>query len=72
MATTMQYNAVLFNLDGTLIDSAPDLNQTLHDLLAEHHRSIYLAERLHHVHYGARKLPILDFANILAKPMEDL
>lgn len=42
----MRFNAVLFDLDGTLVDSAPDLAGALNDLRAQHGREALAYESL--------------------------
>lgn len=61
-----KYQAILFDLDGTLIDSAPDLAKTLNDMLAKRNRSpIAYASIRPLVSYGARKLLDLGFGENL-------
>lgn len=58
----MKYDAILFDLDGTLIDSAPDLIQTLNDMLAAYQRPQQPAEALRpYVSYGSSQLLKLGF-----------
>lgn len=59
----MKYEAILFDLDGTLIDSAPDLLITLDELLAEYGRAPCVHEDYRqYVSEGSRKLLALGFA----------
>ncbi len=49
--------AVLFDLDGTLVDSAPDIAEALNDLMLENARPVYsLAEVKHMVGEGVHRL----------------
>lgn len=53
----MPLNAIIFDLDGTLIDSAPDLRRACNKLLAMHQRrSITMEETKKFVGNGAAKL----------------
>lgn len=55
--------AVLFDLDGTLLDTAPDFVLTLNELLARHNRPSIAPERIRNtVSQGARALVTLGFA----------
>lgn len=55
-------NTVLFDLDGTLVDTAPDLAATLNDLLAEQQQpSLPFADIRPHVSHGASALVSLGF-----------
>lgn len=54
---------VLFDLDGTLIDTAPDFTLVVNKLLAEHNREALSHEAIHHnVSNGARALVKTAFA----------
>ena len=58
----MKYQAILFDLDGTLVDSAPDLINTLNDILIEHGRKPCAdASYSQYVSIGSRKLLELGF-----------
>ncbi len=58
----MKYEAILFDLDGTLLDSAPDLVVTLNDLLSEFQRPTYTVDDLRqYVSYGSTKLLEMGF-----------
>jgi N-acetyl-D-muramate 6-phosphate phosphatase len=60
---------VLFDLDGTLLDTAPDLGATLNALLLEHGLPILPHERIRpHVSRGSRALVTLGFG--AASPAE--
>lgn len=59
----MRFEAILFDLDGTLIDSAPDLVQTLNDMLAEHGRPLQqAADLLPYMSYGSTPMLEVGFA----------
>ncbi len=45
----MKYQAILFDLDGTLIDSAPDLIATLNDLLISYSRPTVDVDKVRHL-----------------------
>lgn len=69
----MKYDAILFDLDGTLIDSAPDLIQTLYDLLEEYQRPLPAAENLRPlVSYGSTKLLQVGFQENYPLPFDNL
>lgn len=52
-----RYEAYLFDLDGTLVDSAPDLHQTLNRILeAESLNAVTLEEVRNFIGEGARRL----------------
>lgn len=54
--------AVLFDLDGTLLDTAPDFILTLNEMLARHKKPSIAAERIRNtVSQGARALVTLGF-----------
>lgn len=58
----MKYQAILFDLDGTLIDSAPDLVQTLNDMLVAYQRPQQRLDDLRpYVSQGSTKLLQLSF-----------
>lgn len=60
----MKYDAILFDLDGTLIDSAPDLLATLNDLLQEYNRpTCSVTDFRQYVSYGSTKLLSMGFGN---------
>ncbi|MBX6321927.1 MAG: phosphoglycolate phosphatase [Rhodospirillaceae bacterium] len=64
--------AVLFDLDGTLVDSAPDLHASLNQLLAEHDRpAVTLADVRHIVGDGAAKMIERGFGLTGAPPTAD-
>jgi len=51
------YAGYLFDLDGTLVDTAPDLHRALnHALTAHGHRAVSLAHTRHWVGHGARAM----------------
>lgn len=59
-----KYQAILFDLDGTLIDSAPDLAKTLNDMLAKRNQAAVPYEKIRPlVSYGSSKLLDLAFAD---------
>lgn len=59
----MKYDAILFDLDGTLIDSAKDLVQSLNDLLAEYGELPCATDAFRqYVSYGSTKLLEKGFA----------
>ncbi len=59
---TEQPGAVLFDLDGTLADTAADMGRALNRLLADHHRPALSAERIRpHVSNGARAMVHIGF-----------
>lgn len=69
----MKYEAILFDLDGTLIDSAPDLVATLNELLEAYHRPLQTLEALRaYVSYGSSKLLELGFLGDYPMAFEDL
>ena len=54
MATRPKLKTILFDLDGTLVDTAPDLSETLNRLLIRHHKPALSAESIRpHVSNGA-------------------
>jgi len=54
--------AVLFDLDGTLLDTAPDFVLTLNEMLSRHEKPCIAAERIRNtVSQGARALVTLGF-----------
>lgn len=58
----MKYAAILFDLDGTLVDSAPDLVNTLNDLLADYQRPQQPFHAVRdYVSYGSTKLLEIGF-----------
>lgn len=58
-------NAVLFDLDGTLVDTAPDFYTTLDALLSRHHRPLMPHTVIReHVSNGSRALTQLAFPEI--------
>lgn len=58
----MKYEAILFDLDGTLIDSAPDLIQTLNAMLVEHGKApCSVKDFRQYVSYGSTKLLEMGF-----------
>ncbi|MGY0399198.1 MAG: HAD family hydrolase [Ostreibacterium sp.] len=57
----MKYEAILFDLDGTLIDSAADLVQTLNDLLNDYHRPPVTENLFPFISIGTNKLLALGF-----------
>lgn len=62
---------VLFDLDGTLVDTAPDLIGTLNTLLVQRgYRPVAVAESKHLVGRGARALLEHGFAEAGARPEE--
>ncbi|WP_424971347.1 phosphoglycolate phosphatase [Dinoroseobacter sp. S76] len=53
----MRYKAVVFDLDGTLVDSAPDMRRAINGMLEERgRRTLSLAEAVSFVGSGARVL----------------
>ncbi|MPV86682.1 HAD family hydrolase [Ostreibacterium oceani] len=64
-----RFDAILFDLDGTLIDSAPDLIQTLNDLLTHYQRPLVASELLRQqVSYGSTRLLEIGFAGDYPTP----
>ncbi len=62
----MALRALLFDLDGTLLDTSGDLGGALNTLLADHHREpLPLAQIRPHVSNGANALVKLGFGNEL-------
>lgn len=69
----MKYDAILFDLDGTLIDSAPDLIKTLNDILLDHGRQPAAdVSYSQYVSHGSRKLLELGFAGDYPRPFDEL
>ncbi len=69
----MKYEAILFDLDGTLIDSAPDLVATLNVLLEEYQRPTHSVEAIRNcVSYGSTKLLEVGFAEDYPMPFPQL
>ncbi len=69
----MKYDAILFDLDGTLIDSAPDLVATLNVLLEEYQRPTHRVEAIRNcVSYGSTKLLEVGFAEEYPMPFQQL
>ncbi len=69
----MKYDAIVFDLDGTLIDSAPDLVNTLNDLLLYYGRPVQtLAALRPYVSYGSTKLMEIGFDNDYPKAFAEL
>ncbi|WP_137390217.1 phosphoglycolate phosphatase [Rhodoligotrophos defluvii] len=63
--------SVVFDLDGTLVDTAPDLASAMNAVLRRHGRSEIPAERVRHmVGHGARALMALAFAET-GRPAEE-
>lgn len=59
---TISVRTVLFDLDGTLLDTAPDLAYALNELLKEHGQPPLALEQIRpHVSHGARALVKLGF-----------
>lgn len=51
------YAGYLFDLDGTLVDTAPDLHEALNHALVEHgHRSVSIEHTRHWIGHGARAM----------------
>ncbi len=54
MLTTRSIKTILFDLDGTLVDTAPDLSETLNQLLIKHNQPVRSYESIRpHVSNGA-------------------
>ncbi len=69
----MKYDAILFDLDGTLIDSAPDLINTLNTVLIAHGRVPCADDTYYqYVSQGSKKLLELGFAGDYPRPFEEL
>ncbi|PID66673.1 MAG: phosphoglycolate phosphatase [Gammaproteobacteria bacterium] len=69
----MKYAAILFDLDGTLIDSAPDLLTTLDELLIQYGRQPCVHEAYRrYVSDGSLKLLQLGFADDYPIPIAEL
>lgn len=67
-----KYQAILFDLDGTLIDSAPDLAKTLNDILIRHGKSPLDYSVIRPlISYGAMKLIDLGFGEELSDTKKD-
>ncbi len=68
----MKYEAILFDLDGTLLDSAPDLLGTLDEFLAEYDKPACDHQLLRqYVSDGSRTLIQLGFGDDLPMPLYD-
>ncbi len=64
MTTTTKISTILFDLDGTLLDSAKDLHQCLEKILIVHHRPpIGLDKIQHHLNAGAVGFLEMGFGN---------
>lgn len=64
--------AVLFDLDGTLLDTAPDMGAALNQLLREEGRTaLEFAHIRPHVSHGARALVRLGFSNAVMDNAEE-
>jgi N-acetyl-D-muramate 6-phosphate phosphatase len=60
-----EVRAMLFDLDGTLLDTAPDMAGALNDLLAEHGQPALAFERIRpSVSHGSARLVYLGFPDI--------
>lgn len=60
---TLPYDAIVFDLDGTLVDTAPDLHRSLNHVLADAGlQPVALDDVRHMVGHGARRLVELGFA----------
>lgn len=69
----IKYEAILFDLDGTLIDSAPDLVYTLNELLADYGRAPTIVEEMRqYVSYGSTRLLAVGFAEDYPIPFAEL
>lgn len=69
----MKYDAVLFDLDGTLIDSAPDLLITLNTVLQAHGRPVCADDSFgRYVSQGSKKLLELGFDGDYPIPLPEL
>lgn len=69
----MKYDAILFDLDGTLLDSAPDLVHTLNDLLDKYQRPrVSVAALRQYVSQGSARLLELGFDGDYPLPFEEL
>lgn len=67
------FSAVLFDLDGTLLDTAPALVNTLNQMLDAYQRpQAKLADLRPYISYGARQLLTLGFNNDFPKALETL
>ncbi len=69
----MKYEAILFDLDGTLLDSAPDLLGTLDEFLAEYGKAPCDHDLLRqYISDGSRTLIKLGFGDDLPMPLYEL
>ncbi len=72
MTAPLPYRAVVFDLDGTLIDSAPDLHAALNKILGERgRRELELLEATLMIGDGARNLVLRAFTATGEPPVDD-
>ena len=70
---TLPYDAIVFDLDGTLVDTAPDLHRSLNHVLAEAGlKPVALSDLRHMVGHGARRMVELGLAANGATDQHDL